>query len=500
MTNPPRLFENCSSILACRLVALASLIVVLTASAAAQTLVKGPWLIYPGDPSRMDILWQDDAGSVDTVRWGADSTVSDGADTATAVAPAFLQQYHVGNLVPHRRYWYRVSAGTGVYSGSFVTASPPGTKDLSFIVYGDTRTNASIHNAIADSICSFFRRDGAYQSVVLFVGDFVSDGSQESYWTGEMFNRAYTGIGSMLANLPFMTCRGNHEKNGILFDRYFPYPYVLPHYWSFNDGPVHVTVLDQYIAFDSSSEQYRWLEQDLAMSTSHWNLVLLHEPGWSAGGGHANNQIVQFQLEPLFEKYRVAVVFAGHNHYYARAVVTGRGGITVQHVTTGGGGAPLYTPQPGQPDIVAAASVHHFCTVRISGDTLLECSAISETGAMIDSFTVHRPPPPPDGINQVVPVIPGGYRMEPVYPNPANPVARFRYALASPGSVSISIYDLLGRRVATLIDGYFAAGEHAAAWNSTGYASGLYFCRLEAQASDLRFPVYSTIRSLIVVK
>jgi hypothetical protein len=75
-------------------------------------------------------------------------------------------------------------------------------------------------------------------------------------------------------------------------------------------------------------------------------------------------------------------LFAGHNHYYARAVVNG-----VQHVTTGGGGAPLYTPDPGYPNVVATTETHHFCKVKLVGD-VLDFKAVTPAGAVIDSFII----------------------------------------------------------------------------------------------------------------
>jgi hypothetical protein len=84
----------------------------------------------------------------------------------------------------------------------------------------------------------------------------------------------------------------------------------------------------------------------------------------------------------------VSVVFGGHNHYYARAVVQG-----VHHITTGGGGAPLYSPNRSAPNIVAAASVNHFCTVDIDGSRL-HVRALRPNGTLIDSFSVVQQPTP----------------------------------------------------------------------------------------------------------
>jgi hypothetical protein len=65
------------------------------------------------------------------------------------------------------------------------------------------------------------------------------------------------------------------------------------------------------------------------------------------------------------------------------------------------------------------------------------------------------------------------------YPNPFNPSTKIRFSLERPGMVSISIYDLAGRRVATLQEGEMESGEHSVVWNGRSdngdpVASGQY--------------------------
>lgn len=98
------------------------------------------------------------------------------------------------------------------------------------------------------------------------------------------------------------------------------------------------------MSYTPGSAEYNWLTNDLASTTKPWKILLFHEPGWSAGGSHANNTTVQTYIQPLCKQYGVDLVLNGHNHYYSRAVVDG-----VQHITTGGGGAPLYAPNPTYP-------------------------------------------------------------------------------------------------------------------------------------------------------
>lgn len=67
-----------------------------------------------------------------------------------------------------------------------------------------------------------------------------------------------------------------------------------------------------------------------------------------------------------------------------------------------------------------------------------------------------------------------------VYPNPFNPTATIRYELAQAGQVVLKVYDVLGREVATLVDGMQQARAHQVQFEGSGLASGLYVYRLEA--------------------
>ena len=66
------------------------------------------------------------------------------------------------------------------------------------------------------------------------------------------------------------------------------------------------------------------------------------------------------------------------------------------------------------------------------------------------------------------------------YPNPFRGQATLRYALPASGRVTMKVYDMLGREVATLVDGGLPAGTHAVRFEAPHLASGLYVYRLEA--------------------
>jgi hypothetical protein len=64
------------------------------------------------------------------------------------------------------------------------------------------------------------------------------------------------------------------------------------------------------------------------------------------------------------------------------------------------------------------------------------------------------------------------------YPNPFNPATTIRFSLQKDANVSLVVYDLLGREVATIAEGPLTAGYHTSVWNAQNFASGVYLVRL----------------------
>jgi hypothetical protein len=75
---------------------------------------------------------------------------------------------------------------------------------------------------------------------------------------------------------------------------------------------------------------------------------------------------------------------------------------------------------------------------------------------------------------------PDGFRLEGVYPNPFNPDTRIAYRLPETGPVRLEVFNLLGRRVAVLVDGVEHAGVHETWFHADRLPSGMYVCRLAA--------------------
>ena len=90
--------------------------------------------------------------------------------------------------------------------------------------------------------------------------------------------------------------------------------------------------------------------------------------------------------------------------------------------------------------------------------------------------------------------IPDMYKLYASYPNPFNPTTTIRYDLAKPGEISLVVYNILGRIVATLASDHKEAGSYQITWEAgSELASGVYLIKL--QAGD-----YMQINKVILLK
>jgi len=83
-------------------------------------------------------------------------------------------------------------------------------------------------------------------------------------------------------------------------------------------------------------------------------------------------------------------------------------------------------------------------------------------------------------LDVAITIIPDEYTLERAYPNPFNPVTTLSFTLPAQSEVALSIYNLQGREVTTLIDANMDAGYHSVVWNAETESSGVYFVKMVA--------------------
>ena len=83
-------------------------------------------------------------------------------------------------------------------------------------------------------------------------------------------------------------------------------------------------------------------------------------------------------------------------------------------------------------------------------------------------------------LDVAITIFPDGYSLERAYPNPFNPATTLSFALSTQSEVTLSIYNIQGKELVSLIDGNMEAGYHSVVWNADKYSSGIYFVKMKS--------------------
>lgn len=190
-----------------------------------------------------------------------------------------------------------------------VNISLPSRKDSTkFVIIGDTGTGSEKQQELADLLLRS-RQSFAYD-FVLMLGDNMYGGEKPVDYKAK-FEDPYKPI--LDQKVKFYATLGNHDEPAQRF--YESFNMNGKEYYRFTAGNAAFYCLNSNYM---DKKQIDWLQSELAKDTSEWKIAFFHHPPYSSGGKHGSDTQLREVVEPIFVKYGVNVVLAGHEHFYER--------------------------------------------------------------------------------------------------------------------------------------------------------------------------------------
>ena len=177
-----------------------------------------------------------------------------------------------------------------------------------FAIIGDTGTGSSKQQEVADLMVQY--RAVFPFEFVLMMGDNLYGSETPADYKGKFQNVYQTLLDN---KVKFYATLGNHDQPNERF--YANFNMNGKEYYRFTKGNVAFYSLNSNYM---DKTQLKWLEDQLAKDTSEWKICFFHHPPYSSGGKHGSDKELRKVVEPLFVKYGVNVVLAGHEHFYER--------------------------------------------------------------------------------------------------------------------------------------------------------------------------------------
>jgi predicted MPP superfamily phosphohydrolase len=203
---------------------------------------------------------------------------------------------------------------------------------------------------------------------------------------GEKFERPFADL--IKDRVSCYTVLGNHDVDaGRQDQRDYPlFNMGGQNYYTLKkgDGLAQFFMLD---STDFDSTQAAWLEESLRASTAQWKIAVFHHPIYSSAKKHGSSTGLRKCLEPLLTRYKVNVVFSGHDHVYERT----KPQQGIQYFVSGAGGK-VRRGDVDQKSSFRETSFdedNHFMLIDLDASQM-SFQAISETGSPVDSGSIRR--------------------------------------------------------------------------------------------------------------
>jgi len=201
----------------------------------------------------------------------------------------------------------RASAGAAA-AAPLKLSLPLKDGSVRFLVIGDTGTGSEKQHQLAD-VMTRYREIFPYE-FVLMMGDNMYGGEKAQDFKNK-FENVYKRLHD--DKVKFYATLGNHDESNQRF--YELFNMNGEEYYRFKKGNIAFYSLNSNYM---DQKQIKWLEEQLAKDDSEWKIAFFHHPPYSSGGKHGSSLGLREIVEPIFLKYGVNAVFAGHEHFYER--------------------------------------------------------------------------------------------------------------------------------------------------------------------------------------
>jgi len=263
-------------------------------------------------------------------------------------------------------------------TGTAQNVTLPLAKDSTrFAVIGDTGTGDKPQYEIGRRLEEYRKR--ANFTFAIMVGDNIY-GSERPQDFQKKFEIPYQPL--IGAGVKFYAALGNHDDPNQRF--YKPFNMNGERFYTFTKGNIDFFVLDSNYM---DRKQLEWFERTIKDAKSDWKMAYFHHPLYSSGEAHGSEEDLRVLLEPLFVKYGMDVVFAGHEHFYER--VKPQKGI---YYFTCGGSAKLRKGDIRKRSALTEKgddTENTFMAVEVAKD-MMNFQTVSRDGVTVDSGAFHR--------------------------------------------------------------------------------------------------------------
>ena len=193
-------------------------------------------------------------------------------------------------------------------SSSVKVTLPVKDGSVRFGIIGDTGTGTPKQHQLADILLQSHQMFPF--EFVLMMGDNLYGGESARDYKAK-FEDVYRPL--LDQQVKFYATLGNHDDPAQRFYKYFNMD--GKEYYRFTKGNVAFYSLNSNYM---DKKQVQWMEDELKKDTSEWKIAFFHHPPYSSGGKHGSETSLREVVEPIFLKYGVNIVLAGHEHFYER--------------------------------------------------------------------------------------------------------------------------------------------------------------------------------------